>query len=73
MSAKILWASQTGNCEAISHRLLTDCQARKINCERYCLQELGSGLKLTDNEVLIIVVSSTGDGELPDNGQKFYR
>lgn len=73
MSAKILWASQTGNCEEISLRLQNDCSFKGIKTERYCLQELGSSLKLQTHEVLVIIVSSTGDGELPDNGQKFYR
>ena len=73
MSAKILWASQTGNCEAISLRLYNDCLQRNINCERYCLQELGINLSILSHEVLVIIVSSTGDGELPENGQKFYR
>jgi sulfite reductase alpha subunit-like flavoprotein len=73
MSAKILWASQTGNCEAISLRLLEDCKNKNINCERYCLQQFGSELQISNQEVLLFVVSSTGDGELPDNGVKFYR
>lgn len=73
MSAKILWASQTGNCEAISQRILEDALSKKIDCQRFCLQELGSDLKLMSNEVIVFIVSSTGDGELPDNGLKFYR
>ena len=73
MSVKILWASQTGNCEDISLRLSKDCTTRNIPNTRHCLQELGSTLSLNENDLLIFIVSSTGDGELPDNGIKFYK
>ena len=73
MSVKILWASQTGNCEEISLRIAKDCTSRNIPNIRYCLQELGSTLTLQNSEVLVFVVSSTGDGELPDNGLKFFK
>lgn len=73
MSVKILWASQTGNCEDISLRLSKDCTSQGIPNSRHCLQELGSTLSLNKNDILIFVVSSTGDGELPDNGIKFYK
>lgn len=73
MAAKILWASQTGNCEEISRMIFEEAPFRQVTCERYCLQELGTGFNISNNDVLVIVCSSTGDGELPDNGLKFYK
>ncbi|CAG9327866.1 unnamed protein product [Blepharisma stoltei] len=73
MAAKILWASQTGNCEEISRIIYEESAEKRIPCERYCLQELGTTFNISQKDVIVIVVSSTGDGELPDNGLKFYR
>jgi sulfite reductase alpha subunit-like flavoprotein len=73
MSVKVLWASQTGNCEEISLRLSQDLKSRSISNTRHCLQELGSSLSISTSDLLIFIVSSTGDGELPDNGTKFLK
>lgn len=50
-----------------------ESQIRQIPCERYCFNELASEFSLTNRETLVIVVSSTGDGEMPDNGHTFYK
>tara|TARA_Y200000002_G_scaffold366909_1_gene358391 strand:- start:5762 stop:6265 length:504 start_codon:yes stop_codon:yes gene_type:complete len=75
----ILYGSQTGNAEGIS-RELTDCiqDISSKNIIRLSLNELIQ--KYTDwdhvlkNSFLnLIVCSTTGDGDIPDNADRFYR
>ena len=73
MTAKILWASETGNSEEISLIIKERADDDGVPCERFCLGEIGTAFTLKDREVLVFVLSSTGDGEMPDNGLKFYR
>lgn len=61
----IIFASQTGNGESIANLL-----QKKINHSINCMNTI----TITDIESpLIIIVSTTGEGEIPDNGKKFYR
>jgi methionine synthase reductase len=74
----ILYASQTGNCEAISEDLLASLAEKKIgNFERFEMNEINKKFSLEKTEkqliVAILILSSTGDGEMPENGEHFYR
>jgi sulfite reductase alpha subunit-like flavoprotein len=71
-----IYASQTGNCEEISLDMYTTAQEKGYKAERYEFDEHLESFDLTSNEpkrIVVIFWSSTGDGECPDNGNKFYR
>lgn len=71
--AKILYASETGNCEEISRIIHEECVFKGIDAERYCMDQIQTGFNLIPPEVIVIVTSSTGDGDMPENGVKFMR
>mmetsp|Transcript_23904 Transcript_23904/g.42315 ORF Transcript_23904/g.42315 Transcript_23904/m.42315 type:complete len:531 (-) Transcript_23904:74-1666(-) len=70
---KVLFASQTGNCEEISSMVFEGCLLRGLPAERHCLGEINEKFSLSRNDVVVIVTSSTGDGDIPDNGYAFLR
>ena len=61
----IIYASQTGNSESIAKILQS-----KINHNLYCMKNI---TEKSISNPLIIIISTTGNGEIPDNGKKFYR
>jgi methionine synthase reductase len=76
----VLYASQTGNCEAISEDLLDPLAANVSGSKfkRFVLNDIDKKWSLEKKEVkklqiAIFILSSTGDGEMPENGEKFYR
>jgi methionine synthase reductase len=71
--AKVLYASETGNCEEISRIIHEECVFKGIEAERYCMNQIQTDFNLVPPEVLVIVSSSTGDGDIPANGLKFLR
>ena len=71
-----IYASQTGNCEEISLDMHDEAIEKGYKAERYQFDEHLKKFDLTQtniNRIVILIVSSTGDGEAPDNGAKFYR
>jgi sulfite reductase alpha subunit-like flavoprotein len=78
----ILYASETGTGEQISLNIATDLkkhyatqchtlasiQRAELNQFKQAGMDAKDGLKLC-----IIVASSTGEGDSPENGEKFYR
>ncbi|CAI2363275.1 unnamed protein product [Moneuplotes crassus] len=71
-----IYASQTGNCEEISMDLHTTAKEKGYTSERYEFDQHLKNFDLTNpkpKRVVVILCSSTGDGECPDNGNKFYR
>ncbi|KAJ3265857.1 hypothetical protein HDU77_003625 [Chytriomyces hyalinus] len=69
---KLLYGSQTGNAESISKHLYEEALARGFDCSLAVLDDYEK-VSFTDNCVLVIVVSTTGDGDFPDNTTKFFR
>ena len=68
-----LFASQTGNAEAISHEIEGEIRAEGFPTELGKLsdyEKLGFG---TPGTITVFIISTTGDGEIPDNGRKFLR
>jgi len=78
----VLYASETGNCEQISEDLAVSLTKNFskgfIEISRLKRAKLNEFNKLSiENKdclkVLIIVSSSTGDGDSPENGELFHR
>ena len=71
----ILYASQTGNCEQISEDLLQNLkELKKYNSLKR--REVNSYNVMAEKDslkVVVFVCSSTGNGDMPENGEKFFR
>ena len=65
----ILFGSQTGNAEAISEHL-----SKKINIEFQPLSFIGKNIEMLEKyEYIYLIISTTGDGEPPNNALTFFR
>jgi sulfite reductase (NADPH) flavoprotein alpha-component len=69
-SVQILYGSETGNCESISKILLEQCGEAQIKAERFMLNDIAPADLAP---ICLFVVSSTGQGEPPENMRLFMR
>ncbi len=67
----ISYASQTGTAEELAQDIYNLSNSKGIDSELHELDDI-SIEKLKDIKKLMIVTSTTGDGEVPDNGQFFW-
>jgi sulfite reductase (NADPH) flavoprotein alpha-component len=69
--ATVLWGSQTGNAEALAKKLVK--RLKKGNFEPECF-DMGDYEKerLAQEKNLLVITSTYGDGEPPDNATDFY-
>lgn len=70
-SVTVLWASQTGNAEAFAlqcsaHLTQQGCQVQLASMDSYRLDTLPA------NGRLLLIASTFGDGDPPDNGASFW-
>lgn len=77
MSLSILYGSQTGNAEDIARDLasrceeqlgLTDVLCDTLNSQKKSIPDFKNSVKL-----LIIICSTTGNGDAPENAESFWR
>lgn len=77
MSVWVLYGSQTGNCEAIARRIAREADELGIGVAGGAARALdsvrGRVAELAEARLLVAVVSSTGDGEAPENALAMYR
>jgi len=69
----VVYGSQTGQAEAISEEIFDKAIQRNINAVRFCLSDLDKKFSIEKESLVIIVCSTTGEGEAPDNAGKFLR
>jgi len=65
----ILWGSQTGNSEGIANKLvkaLKGCKVEVFDMDQY------DRSRLPQEKNLLVVTSTYGDGEAPDNAQALH-
>lgn len=67
----IIYGTETGNAKKLANQLLgifkkNKIQAKAIDAFQYPLE------KIEKEEFLILIFSTQGDGDLPQNAQKFY-
>ncbi|PIE47709.1 MAG: hypothetical protein CSA42_01610 [Gammaproteobacteria bacterium] len=69
----IAYGSESGNAQALAHKLKQKLKAFKPNYD--CLNELSiDTLQQWDSDTILLVISSTtGDGEPPYNANLFYQ
>ena len=66
----IFYGTQTGTAENIAHELASDLKSIRISATSKCLSEL-SMETLTTLKKSVFVVSTYGEGEMPDNADVF--
>ena len=67
----ILYASQTGTAEELAPEIYNMTKSKKIQSSILELDDISIN-KLLEIKKLMIVTSTTGDGEVPDNGLIFW-
>ncbi|CAO3564916.1 unnamed protein product [Mortierella alpina] len=68
----VLFALQTGNAESISRNIHEQAQERGFKSAHFVLNDFAK-IDWDTEECLVFVVSTTGDGDPPDNSTKFWR
>ena len=67
----LLWASQTGNAEALAERFAQRLRASGIAVELSAMADFPAS-KLAHTQNLALISSTFGDGDPPDNGEGFW-
>jgi NADPH-dependent sulfite reductase flavoprotein alpha-component len=68
----LLWASQTGNAEALVERHANALSEAGFQLRTACMADVTADM-LTRNPYLLLISSTFGDGDAPDNGQDLWR
>lgn len=69
----LLYGSQTGQADAITEEIHDNSAAHGLECERHCLSQAEKKFTLEKETCVVIVTSTTGDGEPPETALKFFR
>ena len=71
--AYILYGSQTGNAESIAQDLYLQCKDIGIPCKCQTLDSVKKANLKELVSIVIVVVSTTGNGDSPENCEGFWR
>uniref|UniRef100_A0A224Z3Y9 Methionine synthase reductase n=1 Tax=Rhipicephalus zambeziensis TaxID=60191 RepID=A0A224Z3Y9_9ACAR len=69
----LLYASQTGQAEAIARRLNNAALERGFLPDLHCVSAFGREFDLTKERCFIVVTSTTDEGLVPENARRFLR
>lgn len=72
MNILILYGSQTGTAQNMSEELYYDIKYLNYNVERDILNNIIDINILNNYDLVIIMCSTTGNGDFPDNALKFF-
>ncbi|UII74131.1 bifunctional nitrate reductase/sulfite reductase flavoprotein subunit alpha [Pseudomonas sp. HN11] len=67
----LLWASQTGNAQALAERFAKRLRDAGITVELSAMSDFPAS-KLASTHTLALISSTFGDGDPPDNGEGFW-
>jgi len=68
-----VYASQTGTGQEIARTIHAECTQQSIPADVMSMNELGfSNLTAEKTPVVVVIASSTGDGDPPDNAAAMY-
>jgi sulfite reductase (NADPH) flavoprotein alpha-component len=68
----MLWSSQTGTAEELAKRCAADLAEHGLKIRLTCMQDC-TAEALSRENLLLIVTSTFGDGDAPDNGAAFWQ
>ncbi|KAF1793737.1 Flavoprotein-like domain [Phytophthora cactorum] len=73
-AVSVFYGSQTGCAESIAQRIYDEALAKQLDAELHPLNEFQkSKVETRDGHFVVIVCSTTGNGDPPDNCGKFWR
>ncbi|POM65163.1 NADPH-dependent diflavin oxidoreductase, partial [Phytophthora palmivora] len=73
-TVSVFYGSQTGCAESIAQRIYDEALEKQLDAELHPLNEFQkSKVETRDGHFVIIVCSTTGNGDPPDNCGKFWR
>ena len=67
----IIYITQTGNCKFIATEFLKKFKALKINAKIKAVEQYRNS-ELQNEKNLLLITSTHGDGEVPENGKVFF-
>lgn len=70
----LLYGSQTGQAKAIAEEIAEKAETQhNLKANVYCLSQTEKKFNIEKEKCVVIVTSTTGDGEPPDTAAKFFR
>ncbi|XP_022084501.1 methionine synthase reductase-like [Acanthaster planci] len=69
----LVYGSQTGQAKAIAEEIFEMSPNHGLEPEMHCFSMTDKKFSIEKETCIVIVVSTTGDGEPPDTAQKFWR
>lgn len=69
----LLYGSQTGQAKAISEEIVERADNFNLKADLHCLSQTEKKFNIEREHCVVIVTSTTGDGEPPDTALKFVR
>ncbi len=69
---QILFATMTGTAELVAEELMDHLSGQSVDCSMDPMDTFDVS-RLKNLEIILICTSTTGEGEVPDNGLEFHR
>jgi len=69
----LVYGSETGQAKAIAGDIADKSAAHGLSADLHCADAVDKGFRLVDEPLLVLVCSTTGEGEPPDNAAKMLR
>ncbi|CAL4158683.1 unnamed protein product [Meganyctiphanes norvegica] len=69
----LVYASEKGTAKAIAEDLAEQCNTKGLTCELRCASEVDKGFTLENETTMVLIGSTTGDGDPPETARKFWR
>ena len=69
----LVYGSETGQARAIAEDIADKSASNGLSADLQCADGVDKHFRLVDERILVLVCSTTGEGEPPDNASKFLR
>lgn len=69
----LLYGSATGQAQAIAEEIAEKAPAFGLSPHLLCLEMTGKRFNIEDEKCIVVITSTTGDGDPPGNAEKFVR